>query len=324
MRISQCLLVSFVSPLGACESSSTLLADTPLMMDKIINADGFIAALDQSGGSTPRALQLYGFPEELFKEADASMYEAVHQMRSRIVSSPSFHGSRVLGAILFEDTMNRKINDKPTATYLWEEKRVVPFLKIDKGLLPEENGVQLMKSIPDLDNLLRRAKDNGIFGTKMRSFIQKHNPFGIEAIVDQQFRVGRQILRAGLVPILEPEVNIDSPDKMECEETLKAVILKHLDQLGESEKIILKLSLPSRENFYQECVEHPRCLRVVALSGGYSRDEANEILGKQQRMIASFSRALTEGLTHSLSDEDFDRILDDSIASIFAASKKSQ
>lgn len=290
------------------------------MMEKVINADGFIAALDQSGGSTPRALQLYGFPEDLYEEGDASMYDAVHEMRSRIITSPAFQGSRVLGAILFENTMHRQINNKATAEYLWKEKKVVPFLKIDKGLLPEENGVQLMKSIPDLDELLKKAKENGIFGTKMRSVIQKKNPAGIEAIVDQQFRVGRQILHAGLVPILEPEVNIDSSDKLECEKLLKGCLLKHLDQLNESEKIILKLSLPSRENFYQECVDHPNCLRVVALSGGYSRAKANEILGKQTRMIASFSRAFTEGLTHSLSDADFAKILDDSISSIYAAS----
>ena len=296
------------------------------MMEKVIHADGFLAALDQSGGSTPNALRGYGISDELYEEGSTSMFDMVHEMRSRIVTSPSFKGDRVLGAILFENTMDRLIEDKPTAKYLWEEKNVVPFLKIDKGLMPEENGVQLMKPLDEtLELLLKRAKDeHGVFGTKMRSLIKSHNVKGIEAIVTQQFQVGKRIIEAGLVPILEPEIDISSPDKLECEQTLKACILKHLDGLGESQKIILKVSLPCEENFYQECIEHPNCLRVVALSGGFSREDANIMLGKQNQMIASYSRALTEGLHYHMSDEVFDRVLDESINSIFEASKKSQ
>jgi len=262
-------------------------------------------------------------PDDQYEEGDKSMFDVVHEMRTRIITSQSFTGDRVLGAILFEDTMDRTIHNKPTARYLWEENNVVPFLKIDKGLLPEENGVQLMKPLDgSLEDLLKRARDeHGVFGTKMRSLINRHNVKGIEAIVNQQFQVGRRILDAGLVPILEPEINISSPDKIQCEETLKACVLRHLNELSESERIILKVSLPSKEDFYRECIEHPNCLRVVALSGGFSRDDANVILGKQREMIASYSRALTEGLRYDMSDEDFDTVLDESIGSIFAASK---
>jgi fructose-bisphosphate aldolase class I len=292
-----------------------------MMMEKIASGVGFLAALDQSGGSTPKALTFYGFPDDLYTEGETSMFDAVHQMRTRIVTSKSFSGDRILGSILFEDTMNRQVNGKPTAEYLWKEKQVVPFLKIDKGLLPEENGVQLMKPMPGLDDLLKRAKECGIFGTKMRSVIKTSNADGIKAIVYQQFEVGKKIINAGLVPILEPEVDINSPEKEKCEKLLKASILEHLDQLRDDDKIMLKVSLPCVENFYQECIDHPKCIRVVALSGGYSRDEANGILCKQSKMIASFSRALTEGLTHDMSDEEFDKMLKQAIDSICAASK---
>jgi fructose-bisphosphate aldolase class I len=299
-----------------------------MMMDKIMTGEGFLAALDQSGGSTPKALQLYGFPTDLYTEGETSMFDAVHQVRTRIVTSPSFRGDRILGAILFEDTMERQVvnlknglSTTTTAEYLWKEKQIVPFLKVDKGLLPEENGVQLMKPMPELNDLLQRAKEYGIFGTKMRSVIKSSNANGIQALVRQQFEVGQQIIDAGLVPILEPEVDIHSPDKEECEELLKACILEQLDQLRDDDRVMLKVSLPSVENVYQECMEHPKCIRVVALSGGYSRDEATEILWKQKGMIASFSRALTEGLNHDMSDEEFDEMLDQSIATIFAASK---
>jgi fructose-bisphosphate aldolase class I len=294
-----------------------------MMMDKIVNGKGFLAALDQSGGSTPKALQLYGFPTDLYTEGEISMFDAVHQVRTRIVTSPSFRGDRILGSILFEDTMERQIGNgkQSTAEYLWKEKQVVPFLKVDKGLLPEENGVQLMKPMPELHELLQRANEYGIFGSKMRSVIKSSNANGIQAIVHQQFEVGKQIIDAGLVPILEPEVDIHSPDKQECEKLLKACILDHLDnQLRDDDRVILKVSLPSVENFYQECIDHPKCIRVVALSGGYSRDDATESLCKQNGMIASFSRALTEGLNHDMSDEDFDKMLDQSIETIFAAS----
>jgi len=281
---------------------------------------GFIAALDQSGGSTPKALKLYGIPESAYS-GDAAMMDLIHAMRTRIITSPSFNGDRILAAILFEDTMDRDIQGRPTAQYLWEVKKVVPVLKVDRGLEAESNGVQLMKSMPDLDKLLRRAKAKGIFGTKMRSVIKQANPEGIRAVVDQQFEVARQIIAAGLVPIVEPEVDIHCPDKAAAEDLLKAAIIARLDELPPGQLVMLKLTLPSKDNLYTECIAHPRVLKVVALSGGYSRDEANARLARQHDMVASFSRALTEGLTAQQSDAEFDAALDGAIESIFQASK---
>ena len=281
---------------------------------------GFIAALDQSGGSTPKALKLYGIPESAYS-GDAAMMDLIHAMRTRIITSPSFNGDRILAAILFEDTMDRDIQGRPTAQYLWEVKKVVPVLKVDRGLEAESNGVQLMKSMPDLDKLLRRAKAKGIFGTKMRSVIKQANPEGIRAVVDQQFEVARQIIAAGLVPIVEPEVDIHCPDKAAAEDLLKAAIIARLDELPPGQLVMLKLTLPSKDNLYTECIAHPRMLKVVALSGGYSRDEANARLARQHDMVASFSRALTEGLTAQQSDAEFDAALDGAIESIFQASK---
>jgi fructose-bisphosphate aldolase class I len=280
---------------------------------------GFIAALDQSGGSTPKALQLYGIPDSAWS-GDAAMMDLVHAMRARIVTSPSFNGDRILGAILFEDTMERDILGRPTAQYLWEVKQVVPILKVDKGLEAEANGVQLMKPMPDLDQLLARARAKGIFGTKMRSVIKQANPAGIRAVVDQQFKIARQIIAAGLVPIIEPEVDIKCPDKAAAEELLKAAVIASLGSLPEGQQVMLKLTLPNTDNLYAECIAHPRVLRVVALSGGYSRDEANARLARQHNMVASFSRALTEGLTAQQSDVEFNAALDRAIASIFEAS----
>jgi fructose-bisphosphate aldolase class I len=242
-------------------------------------------------------------------------------MRSRLISSPSFTGDKVLGAILFENTMNRQVEGIPTATYLWEKKSIVPFLKCDNGLAAEENGVQLMKPMPDLDELLKRAKEKGIYGTKMRSLIKTSNPEGIKALVAQQFEVGKQIIAAGLVPIIEPEVDITSPTKSECEDLLNTSLLEHLNKLGENEKVMIKVSLPSTVNQYKECIDHPNCIRVVALSGGYSREEANELLSTQTGMIASFSRALSEGLQYEMTDEEFHKTLLESVASIYEASK---
>ena len=290
-------------------------------LEKVATADGFIAALDQSGGSTPKALRIYGIPDDSYVVGEKSMFDAVHTMRTRIVKSPVFNGERILGAILFEDTMNRTVDGIGTPQYLWSVKNIVPFLKVDKGLTDETNGVQLMKPMPDLNLLLARAKDAGVFGTKMRSVITQANEIGIEAIVDQQFEVGKQIIAAGLIPIIEPEVDVNSPEKKGAEVLLKVKLLKHLDALGEGEKVMLKLSLPSVDNFYKECIEHPNCLRVVALSGGYSRAVANEILARQHGMIASFSRALTEGLAHQMSEKQFEATLDGAIHSIFEASK---
>jgi len=250
------------------------------------------------------------------------MYDMVHSMRTRIMTSPSFKGDKILGAILFENTMDREVEGKSTSDYLWETKKVIPFLKCDKGLAEEENGVQLMKPMPALDDLLKRAKAKGIFGTKMRSVIKLANEEGIAKIVQQQFEVGKQIIAAGLVPILEPEVDITSADKEKIEDILKTKILEHLDQLGENEDVMLKLSLPTVVNQYKELIDHPKCVRVVALSGGYSRDEANEILKKQDGMIASFSRAITEGLSHQMSNEEFDTKLGEIIEGIYDASKK--
>ena len=290
-------------------------------LEKVATADGFIAALDQSGGSTPKALRIYGIPDDSYVVGEKSMFDGVHAMRTRIVKCPAFNGERILGAILFEDTMNRTVDGIETAQYLWSVKNIVAFLKVDKGLADEANGVQLMKPMPDLNVLLTRAKDAGVFGTKMRSVITKANEKGIEAIVDQQFEVGKQIIAAGLIPIIEPEVDVTSPEKKEAEVLLKVELLKHLDALGEGEKVMLKLSLPSVDNFYKECIEHPKCLRVVALSGGHSRAVANEILARQHGMIASFSRALTEGLAHQMSEKEYEATLDGAISSIFEASK---
>jgi fructose-bisphosphate aldolase class I len=286
----------------------------------VAQADGFIAALDQSGGSTPKALNLYGYPAEEYVVGEDSMYDAVHKMRTRIISSPAFTGDRVFGAILFQDTVKRTINNQPVAEFLWKHKGIVPFLKIDQGLMEEENGVQLMKPILNLDDLLHDCEQYGIFGTKMRSVIMSDNAEGIKAVVEQQFEIGRKIASAGLVPIIEPEVAINSPSKRQCEEILKVELLKQLDRLQDDETVMLKVSLPSEPDFYKECIDHPRCLRVVALSGGYSREEATVLLRQQPKMAASFSRALTEGLHYSSSDEDFDRTLDRSIREICGSS----
>lgn len=289
-------------------------------MEKVCTANGFIAALDQSGGSTPTALKHYGIPDDSYTAGEESMFDMVHEMRSRIIKSPTFDGSRILGAILFEDTMDREIDGKPTARFLWEDKNIVPFLKIDQGLASEDSGVQLMKPIQNLDQLLKRGKTACIFGTKMRSVIKEANPDGIRAIVEQQFEIATQIIASGLIPIIEPEIDINSPDKSECETILKTWLLKYLDELGDEEKVMLKVSLPTVENHYKECIEHPKCIRVVALSGGYAREVANALLAKQRGMTASFSRALTEGLTHQMSENDFNSVLDVAISSIFDAS----
>jgi fructose-bisphosphate aldolase class I len=296
------------------------MSNFELQKTKFRTQAGFIAALDQSGGSTPKALKLYGIAETAYS-GDAEMMDLIHAMRTRIITSPSFNGDRVLAAILFENTMDREIQGRPTAEYLWEVKKVVPVLKVDKGLENEANGVQLMKPMPDLDKLLARARAKGIFGTKMRSVIKQANSAGIQAIVDQQFQVGRQIIAAGLVPIIEPEVDIKCPDKAAAEDLLKAAILRALDQLPEGQLVMLKLTIPTKDNLYAECIAHPRVLKVVALSGGYSRVEANQRLARQHGMVASFSRALTEGLTAQQSDAEFDRALDEAIESIYRASK---
>lgn len=287
--------------------------------EQMREGNGFIAALDQSGGSTPKALRLYGIEEDAYNSED-EMFDLIHQMRSRIIKSPAFTGEKVVGAILFEQTMDRDIDGTPTATYLWEKRGVVPFLKIDKGLEAEEHGVQLMKPIPNLDALLERAVKAGIFGTKERSVISAANVGGIKAIVDQQFELGMQVLSHGLVPILEPEVTISISDKDEAEQMLLAEILSHLDAVPEGKQVMLKLSLPTEPNRYKPLVDHPKVLKVVALSGGYSRGEANEKLAKNTGMIASFSRALTEGLSAQQSDEEFNAMLEDAITSIHAAS----
>ena len=293
---------------------------TEQQLNKIQTQEGFIAALDQSGGSTPKALGLYGIDESAYSD-DEEMFSVVHQMRSRIVSSPSFGGDRILGAILFENTMDREIGGKATVQYLWEDKQVVPFLKVDKGLAVEADGVQVMNPMPELDALLEKAKNCGVFGTKMRSVIKMASPSGVKAVVDQQFDVARQIIAAGLVPIIEPEVDIQSPEKDEAEDLLKAAIMEQLGRLGADEKVMLKLTLPDEDNLYAEFIAHPNVLRVVALSGGYSREEANADLTRNTGMIASFSRALSEGLNVQQSEEEFDAMLNDSIESIFQASR---
>ena len=286
---------------------------------KVREGKGFIAALDQSGGSTPKALALYGVGADAFS-TDDEMFTRVHEMRTRIVTSRSFNGERVLGAILFEDTMDRQVEGKDSPDYLWLVKGVVPFLKVDKGLADDADGAQVMKPIPGLDDLLGRAVAKGVFGTKMRSVIKLADPVGVAAVVDQQFEVGRQILAHGLVPIIEPEVDITSPQKAEAEALLKAALLAQVDSLGPDERIMLKLTLPEEDGFYAELVQHPNVLKVVALSGGYSRQEANSRLGRNPGVIASFSRALTEGLTAQQSDAEFDAALDSSIQSIYEAS----
>lgn len=286
---------------------------------KVGSGQGFIAALDQSGGSTPKALRLYGIAESSYS-GDAQMFDLVHAMRERIVASPAFTGQRVLGAILFEMTMDRQFGGMDAADYLWQQKQVVPFLKVDKGLAAEADGVQLMKPMPELDALLARAAAKRIFGTKMRSVINGANAQGIDAVVAQQFQVGKQILAAGLMPIIEPEVNIKAADKAEAETLLKAALLKQLDALAEGQKVMLKLTIPSVAGFYAELVRHPRILRVVALSGGYSRDESNALLARNPGVIASFSRALTEGLSAQQSEAEFNAALDQSIESIYQAS----
>jgi fructose-bisphosphate aldolase class I len=288
-------------------------------LNKFRTAPGFIAALDQSGGSTPKALKLYGIPEAGYS-GEAQMMDLIHEMRTRIITSPSFTGERILAAILFENTMDREIDGRPTADYLWNVKKVVPILKVDKGLEAEANGVQLMKPIPGLQALLARAKAKGIFGTKMRSVIKQANPVGIKAVVDQQFAIARQIIAAGLVPIIEPEVDIKCPDKEAAESLLKAEIKARLDEIPDGQLVMLKLTIPSQDNLYADFISHPRVLKVVALSGGYSREVANERLARQNGMVASFSRALTEGLTAQQSEAEFDAALDKSIESIFRAS----
>jgi fructose-bisphosphate aldolase class I len=287
--------------------------------EKMKSGKGFIAALDQSGGSTPKALRLYGIDEGSYS-GDEQMFDLVHDMRSRIVMSPAFNGERILGAILFEMTMDREIEGRGAAEYLWGVKNVVPFLKVDKGLADAADGAQMMKPMPGLDALLARAIDKGVFGTKMRSVIQLANKAGVDAVVGQQFEIGRQILAAGLVPIIEPEVDINSPEKAAAEDLLKAALLDQLATLVDDEVVMLKLTLPTTDNLYAELVSHPRILRVVALSGGYSRAEANTLLARNKGVVASFSRALTEGLSAQQTEAEFNDTLDASIESIYQAS----
>jgi len=289
-------------------------------LNKVHSQDGFIAALDQSGGSTPKALAIYGVESDAYSN-DEEMYAAVHAMRTRIVTSPSFGGDRILGAILFENTLDRQIEGKSSSNYLWEEKQVVPFLKVDKGLTEEVDGVQLMKPMPELDALLAKAKAKNVFGTKMRSVINSANAEGIARVVEQQFEVGKQICAAGLVPIIEPEVNINATDKPVIEAMLKDQLMIHLNNLSPDEMVMFKLTLPDQANFYQEFTMHTNMVRVVALSGGYSRDLANQKLSENKNMVASFSRALSEGLSFNQTDVEFDAMLDSSIEAIFQASR---
>lgn len=288
-------------------------------LEKVRSAAGFIAALDQSGGSTPKALQQYGLSQDAWSGDDA-MFDLVHEMRTRIVTSPAFGGDRILGAILFEGTMDRDIEGMPSPDYLWKAKQVVPFLKIDKGLADAADGVQLMKPMPGLDDLLERAKAKGVFGTKERSVVKQANAKGVAAIVRQQFDVGKQVLAHGLVPILEPEVDIKCPDKAAAEQLLRKDILAGLDELAPDQLVMLKLTLPEEDDFYRPCIEHRGVLKVVALSGGYPRDEANARLARNHGMVASFSRALIQGLVAQQSAAEFNGDLDRSIGSIFAAS----
>ena len=292
---------------------------TSAQFEKIRTGRGFLAALDQSGGSTPKALAQYGVPEDAYS-GDKEMFDAVHAMRTRIITDPAFTGERILGAILFEDTMERQIEGRDTASYLWDVKGVVPILKVDKGLAADADGVQLMKPIDGLDALLARAVEKGIFGTKMRSVVKLADEKGVAAIVEQQFAVAATIADAGLMPILEPEVDITSPQKADAEKLLHAAITTHLDALPADRQVMLKLSLPSVDDFYADLVAHPRVLRVVALSGGYSREEADVILARQHGVIASFSRALAEGLYADQSDAEFHAVLDAAISEIYAAS----
>ena len=289
------------------------------MFDQVKAGKGFIAALDQSGGSTPKALKLYGIDETEYS-GDAAMFDLIHQMRSRLIKSKVFNGDRIVGAILFEMTMERQIDGIGSAEFLWNKKKIVPFLKIDNGLAAESNDVQLMKPIPELSARIAAANKHGVFGTKMRSVINLANATGIEAVVSQQFEIGKEIIAGGLIPIIEPEVNIKSEQKAQAEEILKSSLVNHLNKLGENQTVMLKLSLPSKPNLYQELVNHPRVLKVVALSGGYSRDDANKMLADNNGVIASFSRALTEGLSAKQSDDQFDAMLDSTIQSIFNAS----
>jgi fructose-bisphosphate aldolase, class I len=288
-------------------------------LQKVKTSPGFIAALDQSGGSTPKALRLYGVQENTWS-SDEEMFAIVHQMRTRIITSPAFNGDRIIGAILFENTMDREIEGQPTADYLWNVKRVVPFLKVDQGLAAEKDGVQLMKPMPMLAALLDKARAKRIFGTKMRSFIKRADEAGTKNIVIQQFEIAQQIISANLVPIIEPEIDIHCPEKGKAEQLLKAAILEKVNELPDGQFIMLKLTLPEQDNFYAEFVKHPRVLRVVALSGGYSREEANNRLRRNHGVVASFSRALVEGLTAQQSDAEFNAMLDKSIQCIFDAS----
>ena len=291
------------------------------MLQQMKSGKGFIAALDQSGGSTPKALALYGVTESAYSN-EAEMFDRMHEMRSRLIKSPVFNGDRVIGAILFEMTMERTIDGLGSAEYLWTKKRVVPFLKVDNGLADEANDVQLMKPIPELGARIAAANKHGVFGTKMRSVINLANSSGIDAVVKQQFDIGKEIIAGGLVPIIEPEVSIKSPQKAEAEEILKKSLLDYANSLSGDQNIMLKLSIPTKANLYKELVDHPRVVRVVALSGGYSRDEANRLLALNSGVIASFSRALAEGLTAQQSDAEFDKALDASIQSIYDASVK--
>ncbi|MFL2794820.1 MAG: fructose bisphosphate aldolase [Paracoccaceae bacterium] len=289
-------------------------------LERIRTGEGFIAALDQSGGSTPKALQLYGISEDQYKNEE-EMFQLIHDMRRRIITSPSFSNSNILGAILFEQTMERLISGVPSANFLWKSKRIVPFLKIDKGLQDPENGVRLMKDIPDLGETLKKASEYGIFGTKMRSVIDENNTLGVDKIVEQQFEIGEIILDAGLIPIIEPEVTINIPQKLNAEEILKESLLKSLNKIDGTQKVLLKLTLPEKENFYEELVEHPNVLRVVALSGGYSLTEANKRLEENFGVIASFSRALTQSLFVHQNNDEFNLALEQSISVIATASK---
>ncbi|GBL33096.1 fructose-bisphosphate aldolase class 1 [Actinomycetota bacterium] len=289
------------------------------MFEQVKAGKGFIAALDQSGGSTPKALKLYGVEESEYS-GEAAMFDLIHQMRSRLIKSKVFTGDRIVGAILFEMTMERQIDGIGSAEFLWNKKKIVPFLKIDNGLAAESNDVQLMKPIPELTSRIAAANKHGVFGTKMRSVINLANAAGIEAVVAQQFEIGKEIIAGGLIPIIEPEVNIKSEQKGQAEEILKTSLINHLNKLNENRTVILKLSLPTKSNLYQDLVNHPRVLKVVALSGGYSRDDANKMLAENNGVIASFSRALTEGLSAKQSDDQFDALLDSTIQSIFNAS----
>ena len=289
------------------------------MFDQVKAGKGFIAALDQSGGSTPKALKLYGVEESEYS-GEAAMFDLIHQMRSRLIKSKVFTGDRIVGAILFEMTMERQIDGIGSAEFLWNKKKIVPFLKIDNGLAAESNDVQLMKPIPELTSRIAAANKHGVFGTKMRSVINLANAAGIEAVVAQQFEIGKEIIAGGLIPIIEPEVNIKSEQKGQAEEILKTSLINHLNKLNENQTVMLKLSLPTKPNLYQDLVNHPRVLKVVALSGGYSRDDANKMLAENNGVIASFSRALTEGLSAKQSDDQFDALLDSTIQSIFNAS----